>query len=39
MMISNVKAQFPKLKGALTLDESDLTNSHVEVAIGSATPI
>jgi polyisoprenoid-binding protein YceI len=33
MMISNVKGQFPKVTGALTLDESDLTNSHVEASI------
>jgi polyisoprenoid-binding protein YceI len=33
MMISNVKGQFPKVEGALTLDESDLTKSHVEASI------
>ena len=35
MMISNVKGHFSKLSGALTLDESDLTNSHVEVLIAA----
>ena len=33
MMISNVKGQFPKVAGLLTLDESDLTNSRVEASI------
>jgi len=33
MMISNVKGQFPKVTGVLTLDESDLTNSRVEAMI------
>ena len=28
MMISNVKGQFPKVSGQLTLDESDLTKSQ-----------
>jgi polyisoprenoid-binding protein YceI len=37
MMISNVKGQFPKVTGALTLDESDLTNSHVEASIEAAS--
>jgi polyisoprenoid-binding protein YceI len=37
MMISNVKGQFPKVTGALTLDESDLTNSHVEASIAAAS--
>jgi polyisoprenoid-binding protein YceI len=37
MMISNVKGQFPKVTGALTLDESDLTNSHVEAMIETAS--
>jgi polyisoprenoid-binding protein YceI len=37
MMISNVKGQFPKVTGALKLDESDLTNSHVEAAIEAAS--
>jgi polyisoprenoid-binding protein YceI len=35
--ISNVKGQFPKLRGALTRDESDLINSHVEAAIEAAS--
>src|ERR1700686_5001093 len=33
MMISNVKGQFAKVTGGLTLDESDLTNSRVEALI------
>jgi polyisoprenoid-binding protein YceI len=33
MMISNVKGTFPKVSGALTLDESSLTKSHVEAVI------
>ncbi|HXO34734.1 MAG TPA: YceI family protein [Candidatus Acidoferrales bacterium] len=33
MMISNVKGQFPKVTGTLTLDESDLTKSRVEAVI------
>jgi polyisoprenoid-binding protein YceI len=37
MMISNVKGQFPKVTGALTLDESDLTQSHVETSIEGAS--
>jgi polyisoprenoid-binding protein YceI len=37
MMISNVKGQFSKLTGALTLDESDLTNSHVEASVDAAS--
>jgi polyisoprenoid-binding protein YceI len=37
MMISNVKGQFSKVKGALTLDESDLTNSHVEASVEAAS--
>ena len=37
MMISNVKGQFPKVKGSLTLDESDLTNSRVEASIEAAS--
>ena len=30
MMISNVKGQFTGVKGVLTQNETDLTNSHVE---------
>jgi polyisoprenoid-binding protein YceI len=37
MMISNVKGQFPKVTGALTRDESDLTNSRVEASIEAAS--
>ena len=37
MMISNVKGQFAKVSGALTLDESELTNSHVEATIDAAS--
>jgi polyisoprenoid-binding protein YceI len=37
MMISNVKGQFAKVSGVLTLDESDLTNSRVEALIEAAS--
>jgi polyisoprenoid-binding protein YceI len=37
MMISNVKGQFAKVSGALTLDESDLTNSRVDALIEAAS--
>ena len=37
MMISNVKGQFPKVTGVLTLDESDLANSHVEALIEASS--
>ncbi len=37
MMISNVKGQFPKVSGALTLDESNLDNSRVEALIEAAS--
>jgi polyisoprenoid-binding protein YceI len=37
MMISNVKGQFAKITGALTLDESDLTNSRVEASLEAAS--
>jgi polyisoprenoid-binding protein YceI len=37
MMISNVKGHFPKVTGALTLDESNLTNSRVEASIDAAS--
>jgi polyisoprenoid-binding protein YceI len=33
MMISNVRGQFGKVSGVLTLDESDLTKSRVEAVI------
>ena len=37
MMISNVKGQFSKVTGALTLDEAVLENSHVEGSIDAAS--
>jgi polyisoprenoid-binding protein YceI len=37
MMISNVKGQFTRVKGILTLDETDLTNSRVEASIDAAS--
>jgi len=37
MMIANVKGQFSKVTGVLTLDESDLTNSRVEATIEAAS--
>jgi polyisoprenoid-binding protein YceI len=37
MMISNVKGQFAKITGVLSLDESDLTDSHVETLIEAAS--
>jgi polyisoprenoid-binding protein YceI len=37
MMISNVKGQFAKVTGALTLDESDLAKSRVEASIEAAS--
>jgi polyisoprenoid-binding protein YceI len=37
MMISNVKGHFTKVTGALTLDESTLTNSKVEALIEAAS--
>src|SRR5258708_12006555 len=37
MMISNVKGQFAKVSGVLTLDESELTKSHVDVVIEPAS--
>lgn len=37
MMIANVKGQFSKVSGVLTLDESDLANSRVEVSIEAAS--
>jgi polyisoprenoid-binding protein YceI len=37
MMISNVKGQFGTLKGELTLDETDLTKSHVKASIDAAS--
>ena len=37
MMIANVKGHFSKVSGALTLDESNLANSHVEATIEAAS--
>jgi polyisoprenoid-binding protein YceI len=37
MMISNVKGQFAKVTGVLTLDESSLANSHVEASIDASS--
>ena len=37
MMISNVKGQFARLTGVLTLDESDLTDSRVAAVIEAAS--
>jgi polyisoprenoid-binding protein YceI len=37
MMISNVKGQFAKVSGALTLDESELANSRIEASIEAAS--
>jgi polyisoprenoid-binding protein YceI len=37
MMISNVKGQFAKVTGALTLDESVLANSKVQAVIEAAS--
>jgi polyisoprenoid-binding protein YceI len=37
MMISNVKGQFGKVSGTLTLDGSDLTKSKVEASIDATT--
>ncbi len=37
MMISNVKGQFAKVTGSLTLDESDLTKSKVAASIEASS--
>ena len=37
MMITNVKGQFTGVSGALSLDENDLTLSHVEATIDAAS--
>jgi polyisoprenoid-binding protein YceI len=37
MMIANVKGQFAKVSGTLTLDDSDPANSHVEATIEAAS--
>jgi polyisoprenoid-binding protein YceI len=37
MMISHVKGHFGKLSGKLTLDDAELTNSHVEAVIDASS--
>lgn len=37
MMISNVKGHFTGVTGVLTLDEQDITKSHVEASIDAAS--
>jgi polyisoprenoid-binding protein YceI len=37
MMISNVKGQFTKVTGVMTLDETDLTKSRLEASIEAAS--
>lgn len=37
MMISNVKGQFTGVSGVLSLDEANVTNSHVEATIDAAS--
>ncbi|MGB7602022.1 MAG: YceI family protein [Candidatus Sulfotelmatobacter sp.] len=37
MMISNVKGQFTRIKGVLSLDETNVTNSSVEASIEAAS--
>jgi polyisoprenoid-binding protein YceI len=37
MMISNVKGQFTALKGSLTRDEADITNSQLEATIEASS--
>lgn len=37
MMIANVKGQFSKINGVLTLDEANLTNSRVDASIEAAS--
>ena len=37
MMISNVKGQFTRIKGVLSLDETELTKSRVEASIDAAS--
>jgi polyisoprenoid-binding protein YceI len=37
MMITNVKGHFTGVTGVLTLDEQDITKSHVEVSIDAAS--
>lgn len=37
MMITNVKGQFKPVTGVVTLDENDITRSHVEASIDAAS--
>jgi polyisoprenoid-binding protein YceI len=37
MMVTNVKGEFGKFKGTLTLDDQDITKSKVEVTIDTAS--
>ncbi len=37
MMISNVKGRFSGIKGSLRLDDTDVTQSHVEASIDAAS--
>src|SRR5690349_11762597 len=37
MMISSVKGHFTGVKGVLTLDENDVTNSRIEASIDAAS--
>ena len=37
MMISNVKGQFTSIKGVLSLDETDITKSHLEASIDATS--
>jgi polyisoprenoid-binding protein YceI len=37
MMIANVKGQFAKITGRLTLDESDLADSHIDALIEASS--
>jgi len=37
MMISNVKGQFTAVTGVMTLDEADVTKSHVDVSIEASS--
>ena len=37
LMVSNVKGDFTKVKGAVTMDDKDLTNLNVELTIDAAS--
>jgi polyisoprenoid-binding protein YceI len=37
LMISNVKGHFSKLSGTLTLDEADVTKSHIEATLDATS--